>query len=241
MKVKDPIVDYILAKPKEGQIKDITHQLVQLVGDMYPIPDQEIRAYVERILKQLNPEQLQDILVRKWTYSDKIKAKIRLHADTYAEGRFLDLIKIGKVTTAPTWNFPEMIVPGSLGASIGNSLYEREGAMNNFETTVITDIASLENISFWHRNLGRGKGFSINGYKSNHYPDFIAVTKRGNIIIIETKGDDRDNSDSAAKCRLGNKWAELAGKDFFYFMVFDKKVITEAFTVEKAKELIRQL
>ena len=219
--IKDPIVDIILAKPKEGQIKDITHQLVQLVGDMYPIPDPEIRAYVERILKQLNPEQLQDILVRKWTYSDKIKARIRLHADTYAEGRFLDLIKIGKVTTTPTWNFPEMIVPGALGSSIGNSLYEREGAINNFETTVITDIASLPNIVFWHRNLGRGKGYSINGYKSNHYPDFIAVSKSGKVIIIETKGDDRDNSDSAAKCRLGNKWAELAGKEFSYFMVFD--------------------
>jgi len=241
MKVKDPIVDYILAKPKEGQIKDITHQLVQLVGDMYPIPDQEIRVYIERILKQLNPEQLQDILVRKWTYSDKIKEKIRLHADKYAEGRFLDLIKIGKVTTTPSWNFPEIIVPGSLGSSIGNSLYEREGAMNNFETTVITDIASLPNIAFWHRNLGRGKGFSINGYKSNHYPDFIAVSKSGKVIIIETKGDDRDNSDSSAKCRLGNKWAELAGKGFSYFMVFDKKVIPDAFTVEKAKELIRQL
>ena len=25
----------------------------------------------------------------------------------------LDLIKIGKVTTTPTWNFPEMIVPGA--------------------------------------------------------------------------------------------------------------------------------
>jgi type III restriction enzyme len=241
MKVKDPIVEYILAKPKEGQIKDITHQLVLLVGDMYPIPDQEIRAYVERILKQLSPEQLQDILVRKWTYSDKIKAKIRFHADTYAEGRFTDLITIGKVSTVPTWNFPEMIVPGSLGASIGNSLYEREGAMNNFEATVITDIASLPNISFWHRNLGRGKGFSINGFKSNHYPDFIAVSKSGKVIIIETKGDDRDNSDSAAKCRLGNKWAELAGRNFLYFMVFDKKDIAGAYTVDKAKELIKQL
>jgi type III restriction enzyme len=241
MQVKDPIVEYILAKPKEGQIKDIAHQLVQLVGDMYPIPDQEIRAYVERILKQLNAEQLQDILVRKWSYSDKIKAKIRLHADSYAEGQFNDLIKIRKVVTKPIWNFPEMIVPGPLGSSIGHSLYEREGAMNNFETTVITDIASLSNIAFWHRNLGRGKGFSINGFKSNHYPDFIVVSKSGKIIIVETKGDDRDNSDSAAKCRLGNKWAELAGKDFLYFMVFDKKAIEGAYTVDKAKELIKQL
>jgi len=226
MQVKDPIVDYILAKPKEGQIKDISHQLVQLVGEMYPIPDQEIRVYVERILSQLNAEQLQDILVRKWSYSDKIKAKIRQHADTYAEGQFNDLIKIGKVIAEPAWNFPEMIVPGLLGASIGHSLYEREGAMNNFETTVITDIASLSNISFWHRNLGRGKGFSINGFKSNHYPDFIVVSKTGKIIIIETKGDDRDNSDSAAKCRLGNKWAELAGKIFHTSWSLIKKQLT---------------
>ena len=241
LQVKDPIVEYILAKPKEGQIKDIAHQLVQLVGDMYPVPDQEIRAFVERILNQLNAEQLQDILVRKWSYSDKIKAKIRLHADTYAEVQFNDLIKIGKVITEPTWNFPEMIVPGPLGASIGHSLYEREGVMNNFETTVITDIASLSNIAFWHRNLGRGKGFSINGFKSNHYPDFIIVSKSGKIIIVETKGDDRDNSDSAAKCRLGNKWSELAGKNFLYFMVFGKKAMDGAYTVDKAKELIKQL
>ena len=239
--VKDPIVNYILSKPKEGQIKDISHQLVQLVGDMYPIPDQEIRAYVERILSQLNAEQLQDILVRKWSYSDKIKAKIRHHADNYAEGQFNDLIKIRKVVVQPTWKFPEMIVPGQLGSSIGHSLYEREGAMNNFETTIITDIASLSTIAFWHRNLGRGKGFSINGFKSNHYPDFIVVSKSGKIIIIETKGDDRDNSDSMAKCRLGNKWAELAGKDFSYFMLFDKKAIEGAYNVDKAKELIKQL
>ena len=91
-----------------------------------------------------------------------------------------------------------------LGASISKSLYEREGAMNNFETSFITEISSLPNIAFWHRNLGRGKGFAINGYSSNHYPDFIAYTTSGKIVVIETKGGDRDNTDSAMKCRLGN-------------------------------------
>jgi type III restriction enzyme len=76
---------------------------------------------------------------------------------------------------------------------------------------------------------------------SNHYPDFIVVTKSGKILLLETKGDDRDNSDSAAKCRLGNKWAEIAGKDFKYFMIFDKASVDGAYTLDKAKELIRQL
>jgi type III restriction enzyme len=237
--VRDPITEYILAKPKNNQVKDIAHQIVKLVGDMYPISDQEIRLYVERILNCLTAEQLQDILTRKYSYSEKIKAKIRSLADVYAENQFKDFITIGRIATQAKWKFSEMIVPGKLGPSISNSLYEREGEMNNFEISVITDIASLPNIVFWHRNLGRGKGFAINGYKSNHYPDFIVVTKSGKILILETKGDDRDNSDSAAKCRLGNKWAELAGKDFKYFMIFDRSLIEGAFTLEKAKELIR--
>ncbi len=239
--VKDPVVEYILAKPKENQVKDIAHQLVQIVGEMYPIADQEIRAYIERILSGLNTEQIQDIIVRKLSYADKIKAKIKEHADNYAEQQFNDFIKVHRVITEPVWKFPEMIVPGMTGASISKSLYETEGAMNNFETTIITHIASIANIAFWHRNLGRGKGFAINGYKSNHYPDFIVVTKTGKTILVETKGDDRDNSDSAAKCRLGNTWAREAGKDFYYFMVFDQKSIEGAYTTDKAMELIKQI
>lgn len=239
--IKEPVVDYILSKPKEKQIKDIAHQLVQMIGDMYPIADQEIRVYIERILSSLKVEQLQDILIRKSSYADKIKAKIKQHADNFAESCFSDLIKIGKIQAEPSWEIPELIVPGTLGAAISKSLYEREGSMNNFETTIITNISSLSNIVFWHRNLGRGKGFNINGYKSNHYPDFIVGTKSGNIILIETKGDDRDNSDSNAKCRLGNKWAELSGSRFSYFMIFDKKAIEGAFPTEKAIELIKQL
>jgi len=236
--VKDPIAEYILAKPKENQITDITHQIMQIVGNMYPIPDQEIKVYIGRILKSMNTEQLQDILIRKWSYTDKIKAKIRLLSDTYAEGRFMDLIKSKKIDTKPNWNLRSEIVPGKLGSSIGNSLYEREASMNNFEERVIMEIGTSSNIAFWHRNLERGKGFYINGFKANHYPDFILQTKSGMTILLETKGDHLDNTDSEAKCRLGTEWERQAGKNFAYFMVFDKKEVTGSYTLDKAKELI---
>ena len=61
------------------------------------------------------------------------------------------------------------------------------------------------------------------------------------IILLETKGDDRDNPDSASKRRLGNKWADLAGKEFSYFMVYDKISPEGAFNRDKAKELIAKL
>ncbi len=236
--VKDPIAEYILAKPKENQITDITHQIMQIVGNMYPIPDQEIKVYIGRVLNGMNTEQMRDILVRKWSYTDKIKAKIRLLSDTYAEGRFMDLIKSKKIDTKPNWNLGNEIVPGKLGSSIGNSLYEREASMNNFEEKVIMEIGTSSNIAFWHRNLERGKGFYINGFKANHYPDFILHTKSGMTILLETKGDHLDNTDSEAKCRLGTEWEKQAGKNFAYFMVFDKKEVIGSYTLDKAKELI---
>ena len=79
---KDPISEYILAKPKENQITDITHQMMQIIGNMYPIPDQEIKVYIGRILNSMSTEQLRDILLRKWSYTDKIKAHIRKLSDS---------------------------------------------------------------------------------------------------------------------------------------------------------------
>jgi type III restriction enzyme len=237
--VKDPIAEYILAKPKENQIKDITHQMMKIIGNMYPIPDQEIKVYIDRVLYSMNTEQLRDILVRKWSYTDKIKVKIRQLADAYAEGRFMDLIKSKKISVKGNWRLSKQIVPGKVGPSIGNSLYEKEGSMNNFEERVAMELGTSSNIEFWHRNLERGKGFYINGFKANHYPDFIMQTKSGRIILVETKGDHLDNTDSAAKCRLGNEWEKQAGDNFAYFMIFDKKEVDGAFTLDKAKELIR--
>lgn len=239
--VKDPIAEYILAKPKDNQITDITHQMMQIIGNMYPIPDQEIKIYIGRILKSMNTEQLRDILVRKWSYTDKIKGKIRQLADSYAEVRFMDLLKSKKINTKANWKLANEIVPGNIGSSIGNSLYEREGSMNGFEERVAMEIGTSSNVAFWHRNLERGKGFYINGFKANHYPDFIMQTKSGKTVLIETKGDHLDGSDSEAKCRLGNEWERQAGQDFSYFMVFDKKEIHGAYTLDKAKELISKM
>lgn len=236
--VKDPITEYILAKPQEQQITDITHQIMQIIGNIYPIADQEIKIYVGRIIKNMNAEQKRDILARKHSYKDKIKDKIRMLSDTYAEKQFLDLIKSKKINTKENWKLAKEIVPGNLGSSIGKSLYEREASMNNFEEQVIMDIGTSSNVEFWHRNLERGKGFYINGFKANHYPDFILQTKSGKTILIETKGGHLDNTDSAAKCRLGNEWEKQAGSDFAYFMIFEKKEVDGAYTLDKAKELI---
>ena len=239
--VKEIFVNYILAKPKAGQVKDLAHRMLPLIGNMYPIPDSQIKEYLKRILETFDAERMKDWLAREYTYRDKIKKKIRSLADHYAEEQFKKLLTIGKITVAESFTFKKTIAPGKLGKSLGKSLYEREGDMNGFEERIISELAALKNVRFWHRNLGRGKGFAINGFKSNHYPDFVLYTQNGTLILLETKGDDRDNSDSAAKNRLGRTWAEQAGRQYKYFMVFETNRLDDTYTISEAKELVAQL
>ena len=115
-----------------------------------------------------------------------------------------------------------------------------EGEMNDFEKKVIYDVANLDSVVFWHRNLERGKGFLLNGF-INHYPDFIVKMKNGKIILIETKGDHLDGSDSLQKLRLGAKWASKAGDNYRYFMVFDSAKLDGAKTVAELIEILKDM
>jgi type III restriction enzyme len=239
--VQEQITNYILAKPKEGQIKDLAHFVVKQIDKMPPIADNEIKKYVNRILENMSSQELIDFNQYKLTYSDLIRKKINELADTCAEAVFNDWLEIDKIKTQGVWKFETAIIPSRIGNDIGNSLYVHEGDMNGLEQQFILEISSFENIAFWHRNLGRGKGFALNGYKSNHYPDFILVTKSNKVIVVETKGSDRDNSDSAAKLRLGKAWSKISGANYNYMMVFDKNAIDGAYNLEKAISLIKQM
>ena len=100
-------------------------------------------------------------------------------------------------------------------------------------------IGSLENVLFWHKNPVY-KGFLMNGFV-NHYPDFIVVTKSGKKILIETKGDHLDGSDSQSKIRLGGAWAKKAGNDYRYYMVFENRQVPGAITIDEMIDRLGKL
>ena len=99
--------------------------------------------------------------------------------------------------------------------------------MNPDERQLANDFAACAGVEWWHRIKERGEGeFRLGGKCEgafNHYPDFIVKMKSGKILLVESKGDDRDNSDSKAKLELGNKWATHAGGQYRYFMVFSNQ------------------
>jgi type III restriction enzyme len=180
-------------------------------------------------------------LTNPFNYVQKIRQKIGTLTKEYSKKRFQILLDANEIKVKENFCFPENIIPLNPSTPISKSLYDREDSMNNFEQEMILNIASLNNVVFWHRNFSRGKGFFINGFENNHYPDFILYTKKDNLVVIETKGDDRDNDDSRDKNRLGKTWAEKSGENYKYFMVFQSKKVEDTYTAKGIIEVLEKL
>lgn len=228
-----------LSGSRDNQVRNVTARITQLIGNMYPITDPEIKQYVQRIVEAMEPEQLQDCLERDVSYVSKIKKKISTLSSIHAYKAFNDLLDVDRIVVQAGFSFPEIITPSANAPALPKSLYGTEASMGAFEGRVINDIANLESIQWWHRNLSRGKGFRINGF-INHYPDFILKMKTGKIVVLETKGDDRDNTDSEMKLKLGKLWESKSGGNFKYMMAFDNNPIDGAERLSDALKKIAQ-
>lgn len=240
-RAKSILVDSILAKPKEKQIKEVANLIVRKLGDMTPISHEDITKYVTRVFENLSNDQVIDIIDNEYLYISKIKAKVKKLETEYAREQFQKLLDTNTISVKPSFKFQKELTYVNISSPIEKSLYERESAMNNFEQEVIMNIASLDNVMFWHRNLEKGKGFALNGFENNHFPDFIIYTRKDNLILLETKGDHLDNDDSRAKNELGKKWAEKAGEKFKYFMVFQKKEVPGTYTAQSIIDIVKML
>jgi len=235
--VKESIMTYILdPSRKESRIKNFTKRIMDIIGNMYPIPDKEIEKYINRILEDFKDEQFGDFANNEYTYTDKIKQKIKSLSETFAEKKFKDFLDTDKVFIKPSFELPKSISPGDTAKDITKSLYEKEGSMNGFEERVINEIGNMTNIAFWTRNIER-KGFRINGFV-NHYPDFIIQTKSGKTILLETKGD---HLDAEPKIRLGGLWAGKAGNNYRYFMVYERRTVDGAYKLEDFINIIKDI
>jgi type III restriction enzyme len=229
----------ILSLPPKSKIEAVNARFCKLIGNMYPIADREVKFYVNRILEQMDAEQLKDCLERDFIYATKIKRKINDLSTAHKEVKFSNYLDTDRVVTKPSYELPETITPSSNAPAVQKSLYVNEVSMNGFEATVINALANLDNIVFWHKIIER-RGFKLNGFV-NHYPDFLLLTKSGKVLLVESKGDNLDNSDSMRKLRLGQLWTSKAGNSYRYFMVFDNNPIENAHRLNEATRLISQI
>lgn len=235
--VHEQIVNYILdPNRKESRVKNCTHRLKSIIGKMYPIPDQEIELFIGHVLERFSDEQFTDLMAYEHSYADKIKEKITKLSNEFKEKKFNEMLDKDQIFVEETYQLPIEISPAKTISTLPKSLYEEEGSVNNFEREVINDVANLENVEFWTRNIEKS-GFCINGF-INHYPDFIIRTKNGKIVLLETKGD---HLDAAAKIKLGEHWRNKAGNNYRYFLVYNQREVAGAYTRQQFIDILREL
>ena len=232
---------YLKTTNDETRIRQSINLIFDKLRKDNALNENDLKNYIERIVNNLSDERKAKLLDEIDAYTIKIKNKIKELKSEYREKVFYDLLNKGNIKIENTFSFEPIIQSSKLSSLRDKSLYEEEiDNLNSLENKVLTEIVSLDNIKWWHRNKDMKPGFCINAF-INHYPDFIICTENGNIIMLETKGDDRTNDDSKTKLKLGSKWADKAGDKYFYFMVFENSKIEGSLLVGEFIDTIKEL
>lgn len=231
---------------KKWDTEGLTRQLSQKIADAIDfndIPHDHIKKFAYDILCRLDKDKLEQLFELEIDTIQKFHDKLLAILQNYRYERFIDWLDMGDkiwLSLSLGYQLPKTITLNNPSIGIPKGLYKKEGDMNDFEEGIITAVANLDNVLYWHRNPERGRGFYINGF-INHYPDFIVKMKSGRVVLIETKGKQLKNDDSKEKLELGKAWARKAGDSYRYFMVFKQDPLEGSVSIERLLQIMESL
>lgn len=229
-------------QPSDRKIRLCKDMIIKKLSKNNAVNDKDLDIYVDRIIQNLTEDQLTDMEQTPGIYALKINKKVNFLLNEYAKKMFYEWVEQDKISCLPSYKLPREISPTNIIASIPKSLYSKEENFDTeYERKVVMELSSLNNIKWWHRNMAR-KGFAING-AVNAYPDLMVRTESGKLLLIETKGDQLENSESREKAETGAKWAEMAGRMYKYYMVFETKNpgYNGAYSYEEFMRIVKEL
>lgn len=228
-------------KSPEDRVRLCKGIIHKQLSKMDMIDDHELSTYVDRIVDDMDKDTLSALEKSPQGFAVRIRRYIEGLLEAHYEKQFNEWLEIGKIVCRPSYSLPAVIAPMKATSTYGKSLYSGEEEANGFEYDMVLALTGLQNIKWWHRNMSR-KGFVVNGF-INHYPDFIVMTEKGKIVLIETKGDHLDNEQNRKKLTLSRKWQEKAGEQFRYYMVFQEKApeLDGAYAFDKFLEILGKM
>lgn len=229
-------------QPSDRKMRLCKDMIIKKLSKNNAINDRDLEVYVDRIIQNLTEDQLTDMEQTPGIYVLKINKKVNSLLNEYAKKMFFEWVEQDKISCQSSYKLPKEISPTETIASIPKSLYNEEEKFDTeYKRKVVMELSSLNNIKWWHRNMAR-KGFAING-AVNAYPDLMVRTESGKLLLIETKGDQLENSESKEKAEIGAKWAEMAGRMYKYYMVFETKNpgYNGAYSYEEFMRIVKEL
>lgn len=228
--------------PPEIRVRQCKDMMFNQLNKLNMVDAAELKAYINRIVDDMDKAQLAAMEKAPLGYAAKIRAKIETLLEAHYRETFDKWLETERIVCMPSFHLPASIHPASHTDIYARSLYTAEdGDMNKLEQKLIVELTALPNVRWWHRNIAR-QGFAINGF-IKHYPDILIMTQSGKIICAETKGEHLKNDDSREKIALGQAWRTAAGKNFRYYMVFenDENLLPGAVSMSQFIDTIRAL
>ena len=233
--------EWFNTQPSERRLSICKGIIKKKLSQMNCVNDKELGEYIDRVIGTLTEDQLSELEQSPYPYVIKIQDKVKELLSQHRFHVFDRWLEQDKIVCRPNYALPAVISPTAFTSMVPKSLYTAEEDMNEYEFKVVWQLASLDNVKWWHRNISR-RGFQING-PIHAYPDLIVMLHSGKILMVETKGDHLDNDESKAKAKIGDQWANLAGKQYKYYMVFETKQpdCPGAYSLERFMEIVKGL
>ena len=228
--------------PAESRVRQCKDMMFKQLNKLNMVDAAELRAYINRIVDDMDKAQLAAMEKAPLGYAAKIRDKIETLLESHYREIFEKWLETERIVCMPSFRLPASIHPANNTDIYARSLYVAEdGDMNKLEQKLIVELTALPNVRWWHRNIAH-QGFAINGF-IKHYPDILIMTKSGKLICAETKGEHLKNDDSREKIALGKAWSNHAGTLFRYYMVFmdDNDLPTGAVSMSKFLEITKAL
>ena len=228
--------------PPESRVRQCKDMMFHQLNKLNTVDAAELRAYINRIVDDMDKAQLAAMEKAPLGYAAKIRAKIVTLLEAHYRETFDKWLETERIVCKPSFHLPASIHPASNTDIYARSLYTAEaGDMNKLEQKLIVELTALPNVRWWHRNIAR-QGFAINGF-IKHYPDILIMTQSGKLICAETKGEHLKNDGSRERIALGQAWSSHAGSQFRYYMVFmdDNDLPKGAVSMSKFLEITREL
>ena len=234
--------EHFRSLPPETRIRQCKDVMFHQLNKLNMVDSAELRSYIERIVDDMDKDQLAGMEKAPLGYAVKIKDKIDSLLTQHYKETFTHWLETERIVCRPFYKLPAYIHPTTHTNIYGGSLYQaEEGNMDKLELALVREFTALTNIRWWHRNISR-QGFCINGF-INHYPDFIVMTQNGKIILVEPKGEHLKNDESQKRIELGRAWKNAAGSQYRYYMVFrdEDNLLPGAVSVSQFVELVKEL
>lgn len=195
--------------------------------------------FLEKAIDNIKGYTVQDLSVNRYVLLAKLDEAINSILVVYAKKRFDKLLKEGKIKAKEFEKFPENItLSEELPQEFNRNYYAKIDKLNKEEARFVErlDLDALPNIKFWIRNREKKDPFYLQGWQRNKfYPDFIALTNKGNILALEWKGEDRvSNEDTGYKMEVAKIWEQLGKGKMHFFLVHNGNVEE---VLSKIKEL----